>query len=154
MAAAMPIMMGLSVAGGALGAVGQLQAADANIKASEIEAQGMEEQAALDVKAGYERGKQIRYEGEILQGRQTAGYASAGVSVGTGSALYVQAAQARQTELDAMKAQFTGEQSASVLKRQADLTRYGAKVAKKQATLGAIGSLLGGGGRALMLSQY
>lgn len=150
MAAAVPIMMGLSVVGAGLQAAGQLRAADARMRAADVEAAGMREQAALNVQAGYEQGKQIRYEGKRILGDQTAGFASAGVTVGTGSALLLAAEQAKQTELDAVKAEFAGRQSAGVLERQAQLTKFAARVGRREAILQAGGSVLGGGARALL----
>ena len=47
-------------------------------------------------------------------------------------------------ELDALKTEFSGMQGKYVADRQADLTRYGAKLARREATLGAIGSILTG----------
>jgi hypothetical protein len=78
MAAAMPVMAGLSVVGAGLQVAGQLQHADASMKAADVSAAGDREQAALDVKAGYENARQIRYEGKRILGTQKAIYAGSG----------------------------------------------------------------------------
>ena len=135
---------GSAIAGGGLSAIGQLQAADAQGKAAAVEADAMQEQGRLTQFSAYEDAKQLRFQGNKLLAEQTNLTAASGLVANTGSALDVARESARQIELDAIKTEFSGMQGKYVADRQADLTRYGAKLARREATLGAIGSILTG----------
>lgn len=135
---------GSALGGGALSAVGQLQAADAQGKAAAVEADAMQEQGRLTQFSAFEDAKQLRFQGNKLLAEQTNITAASGLVANTGSALDVARESARQIELDALKTEFSGRQGKFVADRQAQLTRYGAKIARREATMGAIGSMLSG----------
>ena len=135
---------GTALAGGGLQAIGQLQAADAQGKAAAVEADAMQEQGRLAQFSATEDAKQIRFQGNKLLATQTAIQGASGLKAGTGSALDVARESARQIELDAIKTEFSGAQSQYVAERQAQLTRYGARIARREASMGAFGSILGG----------
>lgn len=146
-------MAGLSLAGGALGAIGQLQAGDAASRAANMEADAQERAGRLSLAAGFEQGRQTRQAGRRIAGSQVAGYSAAGVDAGSGSSLLTRLESAREVELDAMKQEFAGLESDYVLRQQAALTRYGGRMAKRNATMGAIGSILGAGAKGLLFAS-
>lgn len=144
---------GLSLAGAGLSAIGTLQAADARSKAADYEARISEEQAGQVEVAAAERARMTRKAGRQLTGTEAALYAKSGVQVGTGTPLEIMAASAREVELDALKTEYAGRVEATNLRRQAVLTRYGAKIGKREASIGSVGTLLSGGGRALLIGS-
>lgn len=146
-------MAGMAIAGGIAGAAGQLMAGDAAARGAEIEARGQERAAGLSLAAGFERGRLIRRQGRRVAGSQVAGYAASGVDPGSGSALLVRLESARQTELEALKQEFAGLESATTLRTQAALTRFGGRTAKRNATLGAVGSILSSGAKGLLFAS-
>lgn len=153
MAEAMAAFAALSVIGGGLSAVGTLQAADARGKAAEVEAASLEEQGAVALQAGKERARQARVLGRRTAGAQTAAFGASGVVAGTGTPLLVLAETARQSELEAIKGEFAGAYQESVARKQAALTRYGARIARRESNIAAAGSLLTGGARGLLIGS-
>ena len=59
-----------ALGGGALSAVGQLQAADAQGKAAAVEADAMQEQGRLTQFSAFEDAKQVRFQGNKLLAEQ------------------------------------------------------------------------------------
>lgn len=146
-------MAGLSLAGAGLEAFGRVQQGESAVKAADIEAGGQERAGALSLAAGFERGRITRYAGDRIAGSQVAGYSKAGVDAGSGSSLLVRLESAKQTELEAMKQEFSGLESDYALRTQAALTRYGGKVAQHNARSAAVGSILGGASKALLFAS-
>ena len=143
----------LTLAGAGMSAIGTLQAADARGKAADYEARISEEQAAQTQAAATEQARMVRKSGRAITGTQAALYSAAGVQSGTGTPLEIMANTAKEVELDALKTVYAGNVEAANLRRQAVLTRYGARIARREATTSAIGSLLSGGGRALLIGS-
>lgn len=146
-------MAGLSLAGAGMEAFGKIQAGDSAVRAADIEAGGQERAGALSQAAGFEQGRMRRYTGQLVQGQQVAGYSAAGVDANSGSSLLTRLETAKQVELDALKQEFSGLESNRVARQQADLTRYGGRVAKYNARSAAIGSILGGASKAMLFAQ-
>lgn len=146
-------MAGLSLAGAGLEATGRIQSGDAAVNASNIEAAGQERAGALSVASGFEKGRITRYAGNRVAGSQVAGYSASGVEAGSGSSLLVRLESAKQTELEAMKHEFSGLESNYALRTQAALTRYGGQVSQYNARSAAIGSILGGASKAMLFAS-
>lgn len=139
---------GSQLMGAGMQAVGQMQKADAYGKAAAVEADAQEAQGRIAQFEGFEQGKTTRYQGRYLLGEQQTITSASGLRADTGSALEVARESARQVELDALKSEFGGLQTNYVARRQAQLTRYGAKLARREATMGAVGSIIQGVGGA------
>lgn len=146
-------MAAMSMIGGATSAAGQIIAGDAAAKAAEREAAGQERAGTLSLAAGFERGRSTRHQGRRLAGSQVTGAVASGVDPNSGSSLLVRLESARQVELEALKQEFGGLESAATLTAQAGLTRFGGRMAKRNATLGAVGSLLSAGAKSLLFAS-
>jgi hypothetical protein len=135
---------GLSLAGGAVGAMGALSAGEGSAAAARFNQQialnniGQAREAAT---AGAER---IRYGGARMIGAQKAGYAAAGVDVGSGSPLDVMGDTASQLKLAELVKLYEGDVAATEAGNKASIAGATGRAAQTAAGYSAAGSLLGG----------
>jgi hypothetical protein len=116
MAALAPIAIGANVAGGALGTLSQAQALDMQAKAANIEADSVIKQAAFEE-------AQQRRKNALLQGSANAIGAASGVSISSGSPLFMELDRIKQGEIEALNIRRTGEVAAQGLRYQGRLAR-------------------------------
>ncbi len=135
---------GLSLAGGIVGAMGARAAGEGAAQASffnqeigKINARQAREAAA----AGAER---IGYGGARLIGAQKAGYAAAGVDVGSGSPLDVMGDTGSQLKLAELVKLYEGDVAATEAENKANLAAATGAAAQTAAGYSATTSLLGG----------
>lgn len=168
------LAIGMIVAGAATKAVGDWRSGGAAMRAGEGRAEVAEDEAQiaefnaavadLQAKDAIERGaeEESRFRSGVrdLVGKQRTGYASAGIDVGYGSAVDVQADAAFLGELDArtirtnaMREAWGYQVQGSDLRRRAEIARKegvqaleAGRAARSAARIGAIGGLIGAGG--------
>ena len=134
MAAALPVLLGVSIAGTALSAVGQYRAGQAASAAHEYSAGIIERRSAQEEELSRERLSK-------LMASQRALYAKAGVDISSGSPLLVLAETAAEGEKEALAIRRGG-------KEEATLERYYGKQAKRAGKIGAFSTFLTGMGQA------
>ncbi|HAD5968614.1 TPA_asm: hypothetical protein G1Q02_17495 [Salmonella enterica subsp. enterica serovar Typhimurium] len=148
----------LAGAGAALSLLSSHQASKGATQAGEDQSTAylataqMNDADAVDaLAASYIKAAKIRRAGEQAMSTARTAYAASGVEVDTGTALNVTSGIAGDAEEDAVWTILNGESTAAHLRRQAAVNRIAAVNARKAghinsqaATLGGIGSLLGG----------
>lgn len=156
------LMMALTIGSTLLGAAGQIQQGNAAASAAKYNAQVAEMNATLSdrkAKDALERGKieeqNKRQEIAQLKGRQQASMAANGVDLSFGSPLDTIVDTAVLGELDALTVRRNANREAYDYEVQAvngradaTLSRMNAKAAKTGGYLGAVGTVLGGAGKA------
>lgn len=150
----MSAMAGMAAAGGVLGAVGNLQQADAQKKAANYNAGIMDDNAAFSLAAGEDQAQQALKAGREARSSIRANAGASGVQVDTGSPLLVQREAIVSSTLDAARAKYAAEVQATGYKKQAALYRFSGKQAQIAGYFGAASSLLGGGANATMAQSY
>lgn len=167
MAAGTAIAIGSVIAGTVTSVLGQRKAGQAAAEAGESSARQFEFNARVaDLQAedatqrGLEEEQRFRTAVRGLVGSQRAGFAAAGVDVGSGSAADVQADSAFLGELDAQQIRANAQREAWGYRVQAEDLRQGAGVARRggqaartAANWGAVNTVLGTGS-SLLLSRY
>jgi len=147
MAAAAPVFLGLSMAGTALGAAGQIQAGNAAQQAAYENAQIAELNAQqADLSTADQLGQLKRQTG-ITFGKQQAGYGKAGVRQ-SGSVLETLTETLLLADKDAYRIQQAGRFQRQGYLAQATNLRNQGDVAKKSSQIGAASTLLTGWGSA------
>lgn len=142
--AMLPMMAFGQMAGTGLAIKGQLDQADTYSRLADIDTQSVLEQGRVAQQSGYEQGKAIRTQGDQLLSEQRVAAGASGIRADTGSPLLVAAQTARNVELDALTSEYEGNKQNVLAGRQAALIQYDKRLTKRNATLGAIGTLLGG----------
>ena len=140
----MVAMGGLGMVGTAMQVQGQLGQADTYSRLADIDTQAVNEQGDLAKQLGFEQAKDIRKQGSILLHDQTATVGASGLVAGTGSALLVANETARNVELDALTSEYEGLREKKLADRQAALIQYDKRLTKRNATMQAVGTVLGG----------
>ena len=130
--------------GTGLSVYGQFQRGQAAASAAEANAKMAEQQAATLDQENRENLRRQRIENQRLLSRQRAGYAAAGVQIGTGSPLEVQAETAGILELDLLDQNRASQVQQNNLFNQARFDRASGANYRSAGTLGAAGSLFGG----------
>lgn len=148
--AMLPIMAVTQLAGTGLSIKGQLDQADTYSRLADIDTQSVLEQGRLAQQEGFEQGKAIRTQGDQLLSEQVAAAGASGVRADTGSPLLVAAQTARNVELDALTSEYEGQKQNVLAQRQGALIQYDKRLTKRNATMGAVGTLLGGAMNAAM----
>ena len=140
----MATMGGLSMMGTGLQVAGQLGQADTYSRLADIDTQAVNEQGDLAKQLGFEQATEIRRQGTQLLHEQTATVGSSGLVAGTGSALLVANETARNIELDALTSEYEGLREKKLTDRQAALIQYDKRLTKRNASMQAFGTILGG----------
>jgi hypothetical protein len=145
---------GASLIGGVVGARGALQSGRAAADASEFNREigvGNATQALQSTATGVDR---LRYAAYRLRAAQRAGYAAAGVDVGSGSPEDVYADTSEQLKLAELVMFYEGELSATEAMNRAQIAGLTGQAAQTAANYSAGASLLGGlGGTTTALSR-
>lgn len=132
---------------------GNAAASAANAQAAQMEnnAKLAEIQAREEVKRGASEEERFRFQIQQLRGKQKAGYAAAGIDLGSGSALDANLSTLTEAEMDAatIRADAQGRKHAYLVQAQdsryqASLARASAKNARIGGYLGAATSIIGG----------
>lgn len=142
--AGMMAMGGLGMLGTGLQVQGQLGQADTYSRLADIDTQAVNEQGDLAKQLGFEQAKDIRKQGSLLLHEQTATVGASGLVAGTGSALLVANETARNVELDALTSEYEGMREKKLADRQAALIQYDKRLTKRNASMQAFGTVLGG----------
>lgn len=137
-------MGGMGLIGTGLQVQGQLGQADTYSRLADIDTQAVNEQGDLAKQLGFEQAKEIRKQGNQLLHDQTATVASSGLVANTGSALLVANETARNIELDALTSEYEGLREKKLTDRQAALIQYDKRLTKRNASMQAFGTILGG----------
>lgn len=142
-----PVVIGATILGGTLQAIGQIKAGDAAQQAADYNAQSAE-QSARDARDEAALNEQLqRTQAQKMLGDIGAGYRASGLKV-TGSALDVLAESKRNAELDAMMIRKGGERKANAYMRQAEGLRMEGSAAKSASRWAAAGTFLSTGASA------
>lgn len=131
----------LSFAGGALGAVGQIAAGQAEARAAKYNAKVQEQQARQEREAAAVEAEDFRREERRKQAAAGAARAATGVT-GAGSPLLVDEATVREIALGASRYRYRGAVRSNRLMQEAELSRMRGKAASTAGYIGAGSSLL------------
>lgn len=156
------LMTILSIGGTLLGAVGQIQQANAqaaaskyNAQVADMNAQISEKRAKSTIEAGAQQEQMKRQEVQRILGQQQAGMAANGVDLTFGSPLDTMVDTAYLGEIDALTIRtntyrdaYNYKVDAANQRAQKTLYEHEAKSAQTGGYLGAMGTLLGGFGNA------
>jgi hypothetical protein len=141
-----------SVVGGIQAANAQASAAQYSATVNEQNAKFAEKRARDALERGKEEENRIRQEGALLKGNQVAGMAAAGLDLSFGSPMDILIDTTTGIELDAARVRRNADLEYDDYQRQgwnyrsnAAMDRSSASNAKTAGTIGAIGSVLGGG---------
>lgn len=159
------LVSGLMAASSLVSGIGQMQQANAQAQAAQMSAQINQRNAefadrrALDaLMRGQEEEQRVRQDAHQLKGKQTVGFAAAGLDLSFGSPLDVLVDTQIGMELDSMRARRNAALEAEDFDRQAwsyraqaGLDRAEASSARTGGMIGAVGTVLGGGAR---IGQY
>ena len=154
----MVAMAGLSAAGTAPDAAGQIGQADTYSRLADIDTEVQQQQAAFAEEEGeliraqsYEQAKEVRTAGHRQQAEQRAIVGGSGIKVDTGSPFLLAMESARNVELDALTTEYQGQQAKTIAarqageaRRQAALTQYDKRLQKRAASQQAAGTVLSG----------
>jgi hypothetical protein len=135
-------VLALSAAAGSAG--GQLGAGNAEAEALEYNADVAKAQGENAQYLGAEEERRVRRDVRMLIGAQRSGYAGQGVVVSSGSALEMQMDTARLGEEDILRIRNNTANEVWGYEVEEYNYKYGAKVAKYTATVGAVTTLAGG----------
>lgn len=145
MAAALPIFAGISVAGTALGAYGQIQAGNAQHDTAYQNADIAEQNAVQSDLSTADQLEQLSRQTGVILGKQKAGFGFAGVKR-TGTALEVLTETANLADKDAYRISQQGAFASRGFRQQAVNLRYAGNVARTQSRISAGSTLLTGFG--------
>ncbi len=133
-----------AVAGAAVKAVGDSQAAEAKAQADEFNA-SVKGQQALQAKAqAAEEARISQVHSASVIGQEQASYGASGVSGGSGSAQDVLQAAATNAEMDALNIQHKGDLEAWALRTGAQLDNSAASNARTAGGFAVAGDVIGG----------
>lgn len=145
-AAAIPILIASTAA---VSASGQYQSGQAAKAAGQRQQELSNRAAASVLQAGEQEAARIRDEGVQLASRQRAGFASAGISLGSTSALDLISDTGALSELDALTARNNAAREAWGIREGGVTAAWEGKQRKRSATAASFGTLLGGAGHAI-----
>lgn len=136
----------LSFAGSIVGAMGQIQAANAQAAQAEFQQKQSNLIAEDTLRRGAQEEEGSRRETAALKGRQEAVMAAGNIDLGSGSPLKILGDTAALGELDAQVIRSNAARDATVQKQQGQLYGMQAKSARQAGMIGAFGTILGGAG--------
>ena len=139
-----------AVVGAGVSAYGQYQAGQSQKSMANYSAKLAENEAIAKEQQSHAESLQMRKDMERMKASQRAGYAKSGAIQTEGTPLLVMAEQAGMMELDVLNYQRNRALEASSLRQQASMYKYEGKQAARAATIGAVGTFLGGVGSAGM----
>ena len=116
MAALGGIGAGLGILGSVASTIGRVQAIDAQSKALSTEATSLEEQAAYNE-------RQSRRAALLVRGKANAEAAASGISISSGSPLFMELDRAKQSELEALNIRRSGEVAAAGKRYESRMAR-------------------------------
>jgi hypothetical protein len=138
----------MAVISAAVSAVGMKQAAVAQEKSSEYNADINKKNAEAANQQGMFDAEQTRIRNKRLLSAQQAAYSASGVDPNAGSATDVKQDSTIEGEMDALVALYTGKSSANAFNNRSGLNQMQAGYARTSGNIGAASSLLGGAGQA------
>ena len=138
------ILLAATIASAAVSAYGTYEAGQAQKEASRFNAEMAEREASERQRAADRAARQQAEQDRMVRARARALYGAAGVDVGEGSPLLVDAYSARQSAENVAEIRRTGQVQASALQAQGMLDRFMGQQAGRAGTIGAFSSLLGG----------
>jgi hypothetical protein len=142
MVVAMVVVM---VMAAAAAAYMQYQMGQQQKKAAKANAQMLERQATLKRQIGQSRAEDIRDQNRRMLAAQQANAAAGGVDIAPGtSPLAVLSYNARAAEVDALRAEWSGDADAEASTANANMARFQGRVAEYNGTVGAGTTLLSG----------
>lgn len=141
-----------SVAGKALGAVGDIRQGNSNANLADYNAQVANQNAALILNQGAEQERRARLQASKVIGGMRAAYGASGVTA-DGSAADVIRSSAANAELNALTIRNGAQIKATALQNEASLDYYRASNDRVSGYLGASGDLIGGAGKAVAMSS-
>ena len=141
-------LIALSLAGAAVSAYGSISQASAQAAGLKSQAAWQQRQAAVEqIKTSYAI-QQKRRATEATLASQTLQFAGSGILPSGGTPDVVASATVEASELDIQARRFTGSEEVSRLKFEAANNLFQAKAVKRAGIIGAVGSLIGGAGKA------
>jgi hypothetical protein len=142
------ILIGVTLAGAAMSAVGAVGQANAAASAGKYNAQMKQNQAVASMDQANADAQRVQREGTRAAGSLLAGYGASGVATDEGSPLDVLRDSWTQNALDVSNIMYRGRLKATGYYNDATLDRHSAEVASEQGPLNASAYLLTGAGRA------
>lgn len=147
-AAALPIAVGASVAGGALNAYSQIQQGKDAVRAANRQQKYLNDQARETINQGDFAADLINEQGRQTAASQRTGFAGNGVVVGEGSAGRIEQGTLNMAAQDAEQTRRNAFNQAMGLVTQGNEITQQAKANFRTSRLNAFSSLLTGGGQA------
>lgn len=135
----------LTVGAAALSGVNQISQGNQQRRFAEFQAAQAEADAQAERELGQVRAGQVRKSGVRQVSEARAGFASAGVDVGTGTPLTVYGDITQDAEAAALQEILFGERKGARLEQEAQAMRASGKNAQAQGWMGASGSVLAAG---------
>lgn len=145
-------MIGLSIAGTAVSAAGQIAQGNSAAEMGALQQQAYESQARSTAKASAFEQAQERRKQELVAANARAQVGASGVAL-EGSPGEVLMANAGQGELDIQAIQFGSNVRQGQLRTQGALAKYSGDQAKKAGYIAGASTLLSGAGRAIQLGR-
>ena len=137
------VLIGLSVAGSAISAIGQLKQGDAAKQAGDMNAANARQNAVDATEQARLQEENQRVEAKKILGSARANYGASGVTM-EGSPLDVLESSARNAELDALTIRYGGKIKAAAYNRSAAGYQMEGEAAQSSSRLGAAGTFLSG----------
>lgn len=150
---ATPLQIGggaAALGGGIFGAIGSYMQGQSTGAQLDFNARQTLIDGQIAVQNAQDQAKQLRNQGRMLTGQQRTKYAISGVRM-SGTPLEVMAKSIENVELDAINIKQQGIFAQQQAKIQSEFMKDQASQARTAGTIGAIGSLLGGGAGAAMM---
>lgn len=133
---------GLTLLGGMMSAMGQIQTGNAQKQAAGYNATLTEQSADLAISAGEINAENIRLHASRQRAQSLAGMAASGVSISEGSPLIADAQSAKNEARDIALTRYEAQTKAWQLRGRAQIERWQGKQAQTLSRWGAAGSLL------------
>lgn len=144
---AVPVLAVAVVALAGMQIAGSLASGSAARQIGERNAQTDEQNALFARKAGNETGRMTRLASRQATGTLRSGWATTGMDVNSGTAVDVMRSSETQYELDALKAEYSGEVQAQGYERSAALQRFQGRMAQRMGYIGAGSAAASGAAR-------
>lgn len=137
---------GMSLAGGAISAYGNIMQGFSQNKAAEMNAEIEEDNADFAMEAGEDRAKTILKIGEMTRASIRNRASASGLVADTGSPLLIQEEALYESSMDALKAKYAGRVQAYGNRQRASLYRFSGRQAISAGFMNAAGSMLDSAG--------
>lgn len=144
----MAISGAIAAVAAVVGAIGMVQAGNAQKKSADMQATVMGQQADYERQKAARDEEDYRRDASALAAQQRALLGAAGVDTSTGTPLLLQENLAGEAEYQALKIRSGGELAATRMEQQSTIVRYEGKQAQRAAYFGAGATLLGGASKA------